>query len=276
MAEVQGENGVSIFDSIIEDIVSKNTNEENNEPEKKDVTEDLENSDDLDEPITNRKNAEIRLKKFKNQRNEARNKVIELERQLAEMKGKVSVLEKPIKEVDQKEEDPTEYMTENEKFLFNENKKLKEELSEFTKFVSESKKEKKVNQLSEREKIFFKNNPELENNLDIVSEKIESYLKGKPFLVERVINNELSFDELWALISVNDKNDKVVRKVQDPDKVFSKSNNIATGIKESTHKQNSSKYSEAVSEYRKTNSKQAHNDVLNSATEHILDFLKNK
>lgn len=165
-------------------------------------------------------NASIRLDKMKAQRDVERNKAIELERQLSEMRGKLSVLEKSDN-AEVSENDPTEYMDDIQKALFNENKALKDTMSKMAKAVEKLQVESTTKNLQEQEDRFLDNNPDLKKNKDEFVDNMLGYLENKPAIKNMFRDGQITLQEIYGMYSSTMPKSKKTSKVSNPDKVFS-------------------------------------------------------
>jgi hypothetical protein len=164
-------------------------------------------------------NASIRLEKLKKQRDEERQQRADLEKELAEMRGKLSVLENKGNDAD--ESDPTEYMDETQKFLFNQNKQLKEDMAKLVEVVQKREEEVSSNRLKEEENRFFENNPDLKKNKDEFVEDILGYLGDKPSIKKMLVDGKVSLGEVYGMYSASKPKSVKKTQVSNPDKVFS-------------------------------------------------------
>jgi len=172
-----------------------------------------------DEQLEDIPNASIRLDKLKKQRDEERSRAQDLERRLAQMEGKLSVLDKGDSQDD--EVDPTEYMDDTQKFLFNENQQLKDNISKLTDAVQGMQNEGSKKKLEDQESRFFENNPELNKNRDEFVEDMLSYLKDKPSIKSMLKAGEVSLAEVHGMYSASKPKSVKNSQVSNPDKVFS-------------------------------------------------------
>lgn len=171
-------------------------------------------------------NASIRLEKMRRQRDEDRQKVSELERKLAEMTGKLSVLEKSDDSEDSGV-DPTEYMDDTQRFLYNENQQLKETISKLTHVVQGIQTDSSKKKLEDQENRFFDNNPQLKENREQFVEDMLGYLKDKPSIKEMLKNGEVSLSEVYGMYSASRPQSTKTSQVSNPDRVFSGSSEPA-------------------------------------------------
>lgn len=164
-------------------------------------------------------NEAIRLDKMRKQRDEARDQQNQLANQMAELKGKLSVLEKG--DVTESAPDATEYMDETQKFLFNENKSLKETLGKLTDVVSNIQNEGSKRKLQEQENRFFESNPSLKTNREQFVGDMLDYLETKPSIKSSLKKGEINLSEVYGMYSASKPQSTKTTQVGNPDKIFS-------------------------------------------------------
>lgn len=164
-------------------------------------------------------NASIRLDKMKNQRDEERKLRSELEKRLAQMEGKLSVLEKPKGAED--EVDPTEYMDDTQRLLYNENQKLKDTISKLTEVVNGIQTEGTKKKLEEQENRFFDNNPKLKENRDQFVKDMLDYLENKPAIKKMLKSGDITLSEVYGMYEGSKPKSTKTTEISDPNLVFS-------------------------------------------------------
>jgi hypothetical protein len=176
-------------------------------------------SDQVQEQTEEMPNASIRLDKMRKQRDEERTARSDLEKRLAQMEGKLSVLDKS-NDVES-EADPTDYMDDTQKFLYNENKSLKETIGKLTNVVEGIQTDGSKQRLQEQEDRFFDNNPNLKANKDQFVDDMLDYLKAKPNIKKMLKNGEVNLSEVYGMYNASNPQSTKTARVSDPDKIFS-------------------------------------------------------
>ena len=161
-------------------------------------------------------NASIRLDKMRDQRDEARHKISELEKQLAEKDGKLSVLEQ-----NDVEDDPTEYMTDNEKLMFEHSRELDEKINKIVDVVNSMQTENSRKKLDDQEANFFNNNPQLKQQKEVVVKELLDYVNTKPYLKEGLRSGQINIDEAYGAYQASNPSPKIQTQVKNPEQVFS-------------------------------------------------------
>lgn len=164
-------------------------------------------------------NEAIRFEKMREQRDAERQARADLEKRLAQAEGKLSVLEPGDSNEDTPE--PTEYMSDTEKFLYNESQKLKEMMEKVTGVVDGIQTEGTKTKLQIQEEQFFENNPELKERRQEFINEMLGYLDGKPRVKEMLKAGELSIQEIYGMHKAANPKSTKVSQVSNPEKLFS-------------------------------------------------------
>lgn len=238
----QGSENTDILDSQITKLVMGTLDVESQKDSKKAVKkESSQVSDDLEDLP----NGKIRLEKMKKQRDEAKIELDALKYEKARLEGELSVLKKPAGS--EESEDPTTFMTETEKKIFNELNETKSEVARLKAEAENRSKNESINDLSKSEEAFFNNNPELQKKRDEVVEEISDFLKDNKDLAKQVIAKKLSINQVWAMINADKAENQATttRKVQNPDVLASGGRRDSTAVK-SEVREDEDAYSTAV------------------------------
>lgn len=230
--------------------------------------ENIQPSDDKEVP-----NAQIRLDKMRQQRDEERSQRAELEKRLAQMEGKLSVLDKKD---DSDNADPFDYMDETQQFLYKQNQELKDTVEKLANSVQGMKEEGSRAKLTEQENQFFENNPELKDNRDKFVNDMLDYLDDKPGIKKMLRDGELKLSEVYGMYTANNPKSVKQSQVSDPDKVFSGSSNAVSAGKTSELDQDVA-YKKALQILHtkdSTNKKQATDFIGDKITQDIISQLE--
>jgi len=218
-------------------------------------------------------NASIRLDKMKAQRDEERQRVLELEKKLARMEGQMEAT-KP-QETTESDVDPTEYMSDVEKELYLKNKALQEQVDLLAKGFSSIEQQKKEESLTKQENQFFENNPELKERREDVVNEVLDYLKDKPEIKTLLRDSKLNISEIYGMVMASKpQSTKVVQK-NDPSKVFSNhDSSVASGAADQLDSNHEMKKAIGILRDREsTNKAQAANFMLDAITKDISSSL---
>lgn len=218
-------------------------------------------------------NASIRLEKMRSQRDEERQQRLDLEKRLAQMEGKLSVLDKGESTDDVV--DPTEYMDDTQRLLFNENQQLKETVKKLTDAVQNIQTEGSKKKLEEQENRFFENNPNLGKNREQFVEDMLEYLENKPAVKSMLKNGEVSLGEVYGMYSASKPKSTKTSEVSNPDRVFSGSSEpVQAGKSNSAELELARKKAMSIlSSKDSTNKKQAVDFLQKDITDSILSQL---
>ena len=170
------------------------------------------------------KNVEFRIKKHREERDEARNQNQLLREQLAKATGVIETTSK-FYSADNPEVDPTEDMTETEKMLYSQNLQLKEELKGLTDDFKGVKNNAISNEFKSREDVFWKNVDGVVNTPEKKAEAkelIKGYLKDRPLIVDDVITGKISLKDVFEASTIGTDMAIVNNAKQDGSKFFGK------------------------------------------------------
>jgi len=209
-AEVVKEMGEVVFDQLFGDEQPR---------EQKQFDEAQSSHQEVPEDIPN---ASIRLDKMRQQRDDERQQRHEIEKRMAQMEGKMSVLDKGND--GEEAVDPTEYMDDTQKFLFNENKGLKDNISKLTNVVQGIQTEGSKKKLEAQENVFFENNPHLNVTKEKRAEFVDDmliYLKDKPSIKSSLKSGEIKLSEVYGMYTASKPKSVKTSQVSNPDIVFS-------------------------------------------------------
>ena len=181
-------------------------------------------------------NSKIRLDKMRDQRDNARKNNNDLANRLSELKGKLSVHEDKDKS-DDNDTDPTEYMDDSTKVIYEQNKNIKSEIAELMSTVSKMKQGESVKNLEEQENRFFDNKPELKDKRQEVVDDLLNYLKEKPKMKEMLLDKQLTINQVYASLSASRPSSLKQSEVSNPGAVFSGQSNSAPSALEVSQKE---------------------------------------
>tara|TARA_R110000787_G_scaffold272740_1_gene380256 strand:+ start:5128 stop:5946 length:819 start_codon:yes stop_codon:yes gene_type:complete len=162
-------------------------------------------------------NAGIRLEKMKAQRDSDRAELSELKLQMAEFKGMISATKKE----DIAEEDPTEYMDETQKALYNQHIALEKKYNELQESVGQFKIDKVRDTISKDENSFFDNNPDLQPTRQELVADMLTYLNDKPEITQLFRDQKVTMKEVHGMYQASKPKSTTKSEVKNPDKLFS-------------------------------------------------------
>ena len=222
-----------VFSEMIDEVLPEDVKEESDSSEDSQTSEGVEQTpeedDDSNLDFGDMPNGEIRYAKLKDQNKE-------LKKQLQDIKNDIEKLktQQPAKDESEEEtEDPTEYMSENEKLLYLQQQKLNKELESVTSKLQKFE-NKEINEANEkREESFVKNHPEFgktNTKKDLASAVSKArdffldYFDDRPDLaplVPMLKNGTLSLEQIYAAaLAENGVKPKTTARLQDAGKVF--------------------------------------------------------
>ena len=219
-------------------------------------------------------NAQVRLDKMRSQRDSERAKTTELERKLAEAEGKISVLDRDKTDDDQV--DPTEYMSDTEKAMFERNQLLEKQIEKLANAVQGIQTDNTKRHLDDQEAQFFDRHPELKDNQKEVAEEMVEYLKDQPKFVEMLKAGTMNLDQAYALYKVSNPQSTTKSQVANPDAVFTGSTESAAPAQESVLDMQSAmkKARNVLHDPNSTNKAQASDVLLQGITQDIISQFK--
>tara|TARA_R100000306_G_scaffold61395_2_gene63799 strand:- start:489 stop:1268 length:780 start_codon:yes stop_codon:yes gene_type:complete len=160
-------------------------------------------------------NGQIRYDKAKKQLQQERTERLELEKQVARLEGKMEATQ-PGKE----KEDPTEYMSDSEKFLYQQNLAMKDAMEKILPVINNLSKSNTMTGLEKSENIFFEDNPQLKARKPEVIQEVAEFLTENPQFKSMLSAKQISFDQLWGAVQATNKSTKRVT-TDDPGNYFS-------------------------------------------------------
>ena len=170
------------------------------------------------------KNLELRMKKHREERDEARSANQLLREENAKYKGIVETNNKFYSEQNP-EVDPTEDMTETEKMLYEQNQELQKQLKGLTDDFKGVKNNAISNEFKNREDIFWKNVDGVVNTPEKKAEAkelIKGYLKDRPLIVNDVISGKISLKDVFEASTIGTNMAIVNNATQDGSQFFGK------------------------------------------------------
>jgi len=241
-------------EEVVEQKVSDEAQSENNTEEEK---------EDSDIP-----NASIRLDKMRKQRDDDRDKVSALENQLSELKGMLNVMNN--KEEESVDEDPTQYMDETQKSLYEKHEILTKKYAELEKSVGKIETDKVQESLLKEENLFFDNNPNLKAKQQELVDGMYVYLKAKPDIAQLLADRKLTVNEIYGMYEASRPKSSTKTQVKSPDKVFSGHSGSVPSEKTVDMANNRKKALSILNDPNSTNKADAVNYGINSFAENLL------
>ncbi len=217
-------------------------------------------------------NVDIRLKKFKEQRDQERAENQRLKEELARLKGREEVL---TKKDDADEVDPTEYMSDTEKALYERNQELTNTVKQLADVVNGIKKNESQQKIQNDEDSFFESHPELKEKREQVTEELLEFLQEKPELKKLVVNRSVNINQVYAMMEAGKPKELKKRPTNEP-AAFSGSTKTAPSGSDVASDLDTQlkKASEILSNPESTNKREAAEFLGNTITEDIISQLE--
>jgi hypothetical protein len=161
-------------------------------------------------------NAQIRIDKMREQRDEARTNENAMRERIAKLEGITETMQKTQEQSAEPEPDPTEYMSDTELILHNQQKTILDNMAKLSAAVTGINTTQKEDQISKEEDNFFKSNPELKDEKKEVTDSILDYLKDKPEIKKMLLSKQISLNEIYGMVTAKNPPSQVRTEVVKP------------------------------------------------------------
>lgn len=218
------------------------------------------------------KNYAIRKEKADREIKEALDERNRIREELASLKGELTALKDVMVNPKQEEEDPTEYMSEQEKSLYLRTKQLEDEILKTREILNGIANKVVSSENKLREENFFKNNPDIKDKSE-AKELILNYVKTKPAIAKELLNGEVDLQGVYELALLR-SGKPILPKQEDSTAVFGngKSEPSAPRVEDSKP----DRYKDALSVLKNKdseNKKDAIDIGLNEIAKDIVSFM---
>lgn len=227
-------------------------------------------SDDLE--FGDMPNGQVRYEKMKKQRDQEKIDNLDLKTRLANAEGKLSVLDKGDSPNQEEQSDPTELMSDTEKYLYQQNQKLQDQLKQLGESVTGINKDRALNSANRREEIFFKNNPDLKR--EQVVDQVKEFLNERPHFKQMLFKREMELGEVLAVMN-SGKQSNPTPNSQDLTKVFGsgRPKAVAPGKKSFDKQDDFGKADDILNNPYSTNKGEATQVINDSLTDFVISQL---
>lgn len=219
--ELTQEMGQAVFNEMFGD--------EQSPPPEQNQQETVEFNNEAQESQPEPENAQIRLDKFKSQRDEARQELLQTKEALAKLQGTVEAMQNMTKtEVKSVEEvDPTEYMDEADRLNYQKIQGLESTVQKLTEVIQNLQTGETARKLDAQEENFFKERPELQAKREEITDNLLDYLKDKPFFKDALKSGAMNLGEVYGAYQAANPQSTKRAQVSNPNNVFSGSSQPA-------------------------------------------------
>lgn len=261
--------------NAVEDYINELSGKDVKEPENHQAGTEEEVKEPEQKKDEKPENYEIRLEKFKKQRDEQMAKNQELESRIAHLQGQIETV---LKLGQQPEQDPTEMMDDVQKALYLELQKAKQDQAKMAEMLASVENRARQQEYTTREDMFFKSNPQYdtEDKKQEARDTMIEYAKANPKVGKLLLDGEISLNEVHTLALIKSgKLPNLQSKAQDSTKVFGNgkteqpSSNVASeGIS------NVEKAIKILRNKESTNKGEASNVLIDSFADSVIEGMK--
>jgi hypothetical protein len=226
-------------------------------PEKPSTT-----TEETDIDFSDLPNGKIRYEKLKEQSSEKDSTISDLQLEVARLKGQNEVLDRPETT---EEEDPTQYMSDEEK----KDHQRDQEVDSLRAEIRDLQKSNIKKSLQEKDNAFYANHPDLEKTRSEHSKQMLAFIRSKPGTAKDVYDGVTSLEQIHLMMGGGKS-----EVVQDPAEVFGTTKGSPAPARTTSKTKDKVKSAnDVLSDPNSMNKKAAVQDIENDIVDELFDML---